>query len=561
MKETSHHTVLLCNEDFSDFGTAFAILQEESFTYLLTCWHVIKEIGQDSLTIRGSARKATVVASDADLDLAVLSTTSLPSDLILNLNPAVNPGGKTFTVEGFHAFGKQIVTDSLPVKLVKPTTIQSRNCGEALAWHLSVADPDGALKNGFSGAPILDNDEAVVGVVIQSVEGKAGLAISIDGLLQVWPEAPAGLLERPEERRKRHLLIDLLVNHHSLLACGDPHLSSDLVSLEREVSERRITLADAVPAATALVHQSLRMREERAKASSEALRKLQQEQVRTRDSLASIRHLSDKAKWAIKEACETSCEEVSGQIDAYYTEISKSAQAWIDEFYRHSFLLRFLQWLNSRGVPKQAVRNLARLLSEKAHRRLAEWKTQRLEPSLVSLSEVLNPRIERIIEEFIGGLRLLYSQLEPEAFNLEIPRSPVNLKQIELIILTRLENATNAAFLEMIFGQVLPLGLMDTSRKPKDIMHRAFVEHVIESGVDLEAKITSAAVYDALKAFEALQDTLVARTEHLQGKPDKLALINSRIREVEESSGRRSQEVSKLGELESVLKSLMPLPG
>ena len=55
------------------FGTGFIVHQDEQFTYLLTCAHVVDDVGIDDVEVDG--KSATVIAMGAsnDIDLAVLA--------------------------------------------------------------------------------------------------------------------------------------------------------------------------------------------------------------------------------------------------------------------------------------------------------------------------------------------------------------------------------------------------------------------------------------------------------------------------------------------------------
>jgi len=67
-------------------GTGFAFDQDADDALLVvTCWHVVREIGGDNLRIKGYPCEVVSSDGDDDLDLAVLRVAGLACDVPLSL--------------------------------------------------------------------------------------------------------------------------------------------------------------------------------------------------------------------------------------------------------------------------------------------------------------------------------------------------------------------------------------------------------------------------------------------------------------------------------------------
>ncbi len=98
-----------CDDSINRFGTGFIVRQVRGTTYLLTCAHVIKDVG-GSEKVQADGNPATVIASGEKigLDLSVLKVNNgLSSRPVISLK-ASGETGLAFETSGYQDFGKDI---------------------------------------------------------------------------------------------------------------------------------------------------------------------------------------------------------------------------------------------------------------------------------------------------------------------------------------------------------------------------------------------------------------------------------------------------------------------
>jgi inactive STAND/Trypsin-like peptidase domain len=187
--------VLVSSQDsaINQFGTGFVICQIRGITYVLTCAHVVEDVG-GSKKVQVDGMEGTVVASGKEigLDLAVLKVDGLRqrSPFVCCVGAET---GKAFRAIGFQAYGKDL--DKKDQNILKPLSgnlgefcgLQSRQGVERIdAWGLRIAE-DYSLQPGYSGSPVIDEITGKVVAVVSHREGdKSGLAISIEELKKIW---------------------------------------------------------------------------------------------------------------------------------------------------------------------------------------------------------------------------------------------------------------------------------------------------------------------------------------------------------------------------------------
>lgn len=210
--------LLITGSDSRRIGTGFAIHQDEQKnTYLLTCRHVVEDVGgEDSLKI--DRKSVKVVASDSrdGFDLAVLCVNENMAAQPLELRKKRRV--KHISVTGWYFHGNQPIIESIDGTLVKKVGIKSDRFGRTDAWHLKIND-DNTLEPGYSGAPVIDvKNKAVIGIVnSRRGEGKKGLVISIEALNEVWKEMPSNLIRDTTDNISIFLKITLSLVFLSLL--------------------------------------------------------------------------------------------------------------------------------------------------------------------------------------------------------------------------------------------------------------------------------------------------------------------------------------------------------
>ncbi len=129
--------------------------------------------------------------------------------------------GRPFSTAGFYSFGKSVLVQKLKGVLDRQTVSLSRNLkNRSAAWFIEIKDDQ--LERGYSGAPVVDENGKVLGVISTRLgKGERGLAISIEALKKIWNDMPDGLiegLEMPEPIPAFQHIPDPLMNFEKELA-------------------------------------------------------------------------------------------------------------------------------------------------------------------------------------------------------------------------------------------------------------------------------------------------------------------------------------------------------
>ena len=198
--EFQKSVILITSSDTknNNFGSGFVIYQNEHLTYLLTCAHVVRDVGGENLLKVGDTT-AKVIASgtEAEIDLAVLGVKGLSSKepLILCTYCAK---GNSFVVAGFQSLDRELnLIRPIRGNLGEPIELQSKKqIGRIKGWDLKI-NGDYKLQPGYSGSPLIDETSGyAIGVVSHRLEeGQKGVAISIEALKDIWPEMPSHLIQ------------------------------------------------------------------------------------------------------------------------------------------------------------------------------------------------------------------------------------------------------------------------------------------------------------------------------------------------------------------------------
>jgi hypothetical protein len=187
-------------EHSRNFGTGFVIYQDEQVTYLLTCAHVVRDVG-GSEQIKADGMPATVAASgdEQGFDLAVLRIEGVLDKPRLSLC-AIGEEEKSFIISGFYEFASRTppVLRNLRGNLGEQIKLTSSDRRERInAWDLRIESKH-HLQPGYSGSPVIDEATGyVLGVVSYRIgKGEEGLAISIEALNKIWVKMPHYLINR-----------------------------------------------------------------------------------------------------------------------------------------------------------------------------------------------------------------------------------------------------------------------------------------------------------------------------------------------------------------------------
>jgi len=193
--------IVSSDKDNNRFGTGFVIGRDDKNTYILTCDHVIKDVGgPDYIIISGF--KCIVLASGEKegIDLSVILVEGLIKkpviEMQLNSNEGIN-----FITAGFQLFGKQYLLRPIRGLLGSQVGLESsQKHNRFIAWDIIITD-DYYLQPGYSGSPVIDESSGnAIGIISHRVgDGKKGLAISLDALSKICPDKILEIFDKPSK--------------------------------------------------------------------------------------------------------------------------------------------------------------------------------------------------------------------------------------------------------------------------------------------------------------------------------------------------------------------------
>jgi len=171
------------------FGTGFAIERDAHYLYIVTCYHVIREVGgEKALLVRQAPAELVAFDPEDGFDLALLRVEieSLPDVPILPY-AQVFPVQQRFHLAGFYRYDKLIPAKRVAGNFVREDALFSdyRKC-HSRGWRIQI-DAGEALESGLSGGPMVNEAGQVLAVIsCKEGEGKAGFAVSIEALTHIW---------------------------------------------------------------------------------------------------------------------------------------------------------------------------------------------------------------------------------------------------------------------------------------------------------------------------------------------------------------------------------------
>ena len=186
------------NPENRRFGTGFVIYHFANSSWVVKCAHVVNDVGGEiTLEINGNPAKIVGIGASDELDLSLLETEKRLDTPVIKLG-TFGRYGSPFTTAGFQLFGKHYSIKRIVGKLVQQNELVSKSLSERIkVWTITILGDD-TLQDGYSGAPIIDDESGYcVGVIsYKQGDGKNGLAISIDELEKILPTAPLDLIKR-----------------------------------------------------------------------------------------------------------------------------------------------------------------------------------------------------------------------------------------------------------------------------------------------------------------------------------------------------------------------------
>ena len=204
-------------------GTGFIFYKKQNYTYLLTCAHVVEDVGgEENIRVNNIPAEVIKIGDVQGFDLAILKVNknfSLPS---LNLMILYGEEEKKLEVKipGFYLWSQNNALRRQTIKgemIVEVDGERAFQLIEDMPEDVAVEKLEikkGRLRSGYSGSPVIDiNTGLVVGLVTHKVdvdgEGRFGRAISIEALEKIWSEIPNEVSKQIEREAKT---IEVLTN-------------------------------------------------------------------------------------------------------------------------------------------------------------------------------------------------------------------------------------------------------------------------------------------------------------------------------------------------------------
>ncbi|MCI0688606.1 MAG: SUMF1/EgtB/PvdO family nonheme iron enzyme [Sporichthyaceae bacterium] len=177
------------DEGNAAFGTAFVVSHDQARTYLVTCAHVVRDVGGDSQVLAGDQRAGVVAygSPDGADDIAVLATDRIAATpMALGFDAE---RGRAVSVLGFRSvqLGARLLAVEPVDSTLGPQMALDSPSGRNTAWQLQFAER--GLDQGYSGSPIVDVvTEEVVAIAAYRQDERRAIAIAVTGLRALWPD-------------------------------------------------------------------------------------------------------------------------------------------------------------------------------------------------------------------------------------------------------------------------------------------------------------------------------------------------------------------------------------
>jgi hypothetical protein len=194
--------VLITSSDRANksFGTGFVVRRCGSSAYVVTCAHVIEDVGGiGQVRVKDGPVQGVVIGERDGIDLAVMIVPGLRDAVSLDLS-LVGAKDQSFSTAGFQFESNTSTYLLRPLQgsLGEQIVGQSRGrIEQTLAWDLRIQD-NYSLQPGYSGSPLLDaGNGCVLGIVSHSQgTGDRGRAISVEALHRLWTTIDSKQLQR-----------------------------------------------------------------------------------------------------------------------------------------------------------------------------------------------------------------------------------------------------------------------------------------------------------------------------------------------------------------------------
>ena len=184
--------------EIPDFGSGFVIHQDEGTTFLLTCAHVVKDVGgKTKVKVGADLAEVFKLGSENGCDLAILKVDKLLGRPPLKLSNSAAKG-KRIVIAGYYQNETKVKTLRKISGVIGERTFLELDGDRTVAWDIEIDESSRYfLQPGYSGSPVVDEQTgATIGVISQRVgTGRQGLAISIEAVRKIWQDIPSSLLQ------------------------------------------------------------------------------------------------------------------------------------------------------------------------------------------------------------------------------------------------------------------------------------------------------------------------------------------------------------------------------
>jgi hypothetical protein len=179
------------NADNTTFGSGFVIAEDTHYSYVLSCAHVVEDIGNKPC-IAGLPVDILAMGSADGLDMALLTVAKLNKPCLNQF--ALGVSETDITISGYSAFKddkNQVRQQKRSLKgcLGNAIKLTGRNPSEEFtAFDLNIKnDAFSKLAPGYSGSPLCNQQGKVIGVVTHLRTGELGHALCISNLEILYP--------------------------------------------------------------------------------------------------------------------------------------------------------------------------------------------------------------------------------------------------------------------------------------------------------------------------------------------------------------------------------------
>ena len=171
----------------SGFGTGFIVKIQGFTSYLVTCAHVVKEVGgKEFLRVEGNAGIVIASGEDQGIDLAVVRVEGLKRNEWLKLGTGEERTPE-FMSAGFHLSGKRHLLKVSRGEFGLPVEMAISGSGKRTQlWELNISGENG-LQRGCSGSPLVNEMSGEVIAIASHRQGeKKGYGLGIEELRKFW---------------------------------------------------------------------------------------------------------------------------------------------------------------------------------------------------------------------------------------------------------------------------------------------------------------------------------------------------------------------------------------